>query len=338
MTLKPDADVGPPKASVIIVAYNSAAHLQRVVDALSNQSFDDFDVIIWDNASTDNACEVLRLPERARVIRSSENLGFAGGNNAAAKLTDAPLLVLLNPDAFPEPDWLERLVLACERRPKAGMIGSLQLDDADPERLDGLGDVFHVAGIPYRGGCGAPAPAQVEPGDVFGPCAAAALYRREAFDAVGGFDERYFCYVEDVDLAFRIRLAGWTCFFESRAVVRHVGSATVGRRSDFAVYHGTRNRIWTIAKDVPVALLPILIPMHVAALTVLLIGGLLRRSGVARATLRGVRDGVFGVRHFLKSRRAIQKGRSVSTSEIAAAMTWSPLKLARRAPDIRPER
>lgn len=327
-----------PRVCVIIVAYNSGDLLQRVLDALARQTFADFETIIWDNASQDGCCDALDLPDRARIVRSPDNLGFAGGNNAAARLSSAPYLVLLNPDAFPEPDWLERLAAAADARPQAGMIGSLQLDDADPSKLDGLGDVYHISGVPYRGGCGAPAPADIPAGEVFGPCAAAALYRREAFDAVDGFDERYFCYVEDVDLAFRLRLAGWRCFFEPAAVVRHVGSATVGRRSDFAVYHGTRNRIWTIAKDVPAALLPITLPLHLGALAVLLVGGLLRRSGVARATLRGVRDGVAEVGSFLPARREIQRGRKARLSAIAAAMTWSPLKLARRAPDIRPQR
>lgn len=326
-----------PSACVIIVAYNSGGYLQQAVDALAAQTFTDFEAIIWDNASTDNACEELSLDPRMRVVRSDENLGFAGGNNAALKLSDAPLIVLLNPDAFPEPNWLEALVRAAEGSPKIGMVGSIQLDAADPERLDGLGDVFHVSGIPYRGGCGAHTPTTVPRGEIFGPCAAAALYKREAFEDVGGFDERYFCYVEDVDLAFRIRLAGWTAILEPDAVVRHIGSATVGRRSDFAVYHGARNRIWTIVKDVPAALLPIAAPLHVGGVFVLLIGGLLRRSGVARATLRGVRDGVLGAGGFMRSRRHIQRNRRAPTAAIAKAMTWSLLKLARRAPDIRAE-
>ena len=96
--------------------------------------------------------------------------------------------------------------------------------------------------------------------EVFAACAAAALYRRDAFEALGGFEERFFCYYEDVDLGFRLRLAGGRCVLEPRAIVRHVGSASSGQVSGFAEYHGTRNRLWTFLRDMPTALMPIALP------------------------------------------------------------------------------
>lgn len=327
-----------PAARVIIVAYNSGEHLQRVLDGLAAQTFTDFETVLWDNASSDGAASSARLPANARLVTSPDNLGFAGGNNAAAKDADAEFLVLLNPDAFPEPDWLERLVAAARRRADAAMIGSLQLDDARPDHLDGAGDVYHAAGVPYRGGFGRPKPDAVPEGEVFGPCAAAALYRREAFEAVGGFDESFFCYCEDVDLAFRLRLAGWRGWLEPRAVVRHVGSASTGRRSDFSVYHGARNRVWTMVKNVPGPLLPVVLPLHVAATAALALDGVVRGREGTRALFRGVRDGVAGLGEVWPARRAVQRARRASSAQIARAMTWSPLKLARRAPDIRAPR
>ena len=100
--------------------------------------------------------------------------------------------------------------------------------------------------------------------DVFAPCAAAALYRRAAFDEAGGFDEQYFCYFEDVDLGFRLRLRGHRCVYVHDAVVRHMSSALSGYRSDFAVYHGERNAVWTFFKDMPGPLLWLYLPQHVA--------------------------------------------------------------------------
>jgi GT2 family glycosyltransferase len=327
-----------PRAAVLIVAFNSGGHLQRALDGLDAQTFRDFEIILWDNDSRDGAAEAARLPANARLVRSSANLGFAGGNNAAARETRAELLALLNPDAIPEPAWLERLVAALDARPDAVMAASRQLVAEDPGKLDGAGDVFHVSGVVYRGGFGAPSDGPLVAGEVFSPCGAAALYRRAAFDAAGGFDERFFCYIEDVDLGFRLRLAGGRCVYAPDAVVAHVGSATTGAKSEFATYHGVRNRIWTIVKNVPGRLLLVTAPLHAAVLGVQLVKAPFHGRAVLNGTWRGVRDGVAGAPKFFADRRRLQAGRRTRVADIARAMTWSPWKLLRRATDIRAPR
>jgi GT2 family glycosyltransferase len=323
--------------AVLIVAFNSGVHLQHALDGLAAQTFRDFEIVLWDNASEDGAAASARLPANARLVHSARNLGFAGGNNAAARETRSALLALLNPDANPAPDWLERLVAALDARPDAVMAASRQLDAARPDRLDGAGDVFHISGVCYRGGYRAPSAAGSGAGEVFSPCGAAALYRRAAFDAAGGFDERFFCYIEDVDLAFRLRLAGGRCVYAPDAVVAHVGSASTGIRSEFATYHGVRNRLWTIVKDVPWPLLLVTAPLHAAVLAVQLLKAPFHGRAVLRGTWRGVRDGIAGISSLLPDRRRIQVSRRVGALAIARAMTWSPWKLLRRAPDIKGE-
>ena len=123
---------------VIVVAYNSGACLGRCVAALARQERCSFEAVIFDNASADGAVDQLGpLPPEFRVIRSPRNIGFAGGNNRAAAETQAPWVATLNPDAFPEPDWLARLLAAAERNPDVDMFGSTQLMAAEPGRLDG---------------------------------------------------------------------------------------------------------------------------------------------------------------------------------------------------------
>jgi GT2 family glycosyltransferase len=162
------------------------------------------------------------------------------------------LLALLNPDAIPEPDWLAELDKAQRTFPDIDSFGSLQLDLNDCALLDGAGDNYLAVGIPWRGGHGRPATAAPPRGAVFSACAAAAMYRTDSFRAAGGFDEDYFCYVEDVDLGFRLRLRGGGCMHIPEAVVAHAGGVSSGsRRSEFAVYHGIRNMIWTFVKNMP---------------------------------------------------------------------------------------
>ena len=153
---------------------------------------------------------------------------------------------------------------AAEREPAAAAFASQMLLASAPDSLDGAGDSYHVSGRAWRNGHRARRaswpPADVE---VFAACAAAALYRRAAFDEVNGFDEHYFCYFEDVDLGFRLRLGGYRCLYVHAAVVRHVSSGLAGYRSDFAVYHGERNMVWTFFKDMPGPLLWLYLPQHV---------------------------------------------------------------------------
>jgi GT2 family glycosyltransferase len=164
-----------PVALVVIVAFNAGEHLQRCVDALQTQSYGDWRAVVWDNASTDGAVERLKTDDRTQVVRHFENIGFAAANNRAASLVRSRFIVTLNPDAFAAPDWLERLIAAADRH-GADAIASLQLDDADPRRLDGAGDCMSIAGIAWRGGYGhALAHAPDKPVEVFSPCAAARL-------------------------------------------------------------------------------------------------------------------------------------------------------------------
>lgn len=342
VTPAPDeAEPAPPAlcVCVVVVAYNSGVHLQPCLDALQGQSFRDFEVILVDNGSSDGAVERLGpLPAHFRTLRLPENLGFAAANNRAAAATKAPWLALLNPDTMAAPDWLEKLVAAMRRHPGIAMFGSAQMKLDDPGIWDGLGDAYHAVGIPWRGGFGWRVAGSAPEGEVFGPCAAAALYRRDAFLAAGGFDERFFCYVEDVDLAFRLRLMGHRALQVADAVVRHAGSGTAGRTTDFTLYHSWRNRSWTFVKNMPGPLFWPLLPLHLVTLAVLLLGlwalqG--RQAGIA-PRWRGLVAAFGEWRPIWRSRRAVQRTRTASLCTIARAMTWWPLAAMRRAPVVWP--
>jgi GT2 family glycosyltransferase len=340
---RPDRSDGTPGVTVIVVNYNAGPWLARCLDALLAQSTGGFDVIVVDNASTDDslALSAGALADlRVRLERLGANTGFAAANNQAAALTQATWIALLNPDAFPDPDWLERLLDATRRYPDVAMFGSTQIDAADHSRLDGAGDQYLFAGLPWRGGYGAPVAETPPEGEVFSPCAAAALYRRDAFAAAGGFDERYFCYIEDVDLAFRLRLAGERCIQVPDARVQHVGGGSGGTAragvSDFARFHGTRNLVWTFVKCMPGGLFWLLLPVHAAFLMALCLRASLRgRSG---PVWRGVGAALAGLSAAFASRRKIQRARTATARDIAQALCWSLPRYLRRDAFTRPMR
>lgn len=265
------------------------------------------------------------LDDRFTRMEMGENLGFAVANNRAADRATGDWIALLNPDAFARPDWLEQGLAARNLMRKTAMVGSTQILALEPDRFDGLGDEYHAFGVAWRAGFGEPI-REIQTRETFGPCGAGSFYDRRVFQALGGFDESFFCYHEDVDLAFRMRLAGYRCVQSADAIIDHVSSAISGRASDFAVYHGTRNRIWTFFNNMPWPLLVLLTIPHLLSNLAFLTVSVFRRGRFA-PTFRGMRHGFFT----RPSSRPRKVEREASLLSLLAAMGWNPLKVVRRA-------
>ena len=316
-----------PAVSIIVVAYQSGRHLETCLAALEGQGFTDHEIILLDNASSDGAPQAaVAAHPGVRFVEAGENLGFAAGVNRAVALARGRWIALINPDAFADPDWLETLMAATQTWPAVKCFSSRQLMADDPGRLDGLGDVMSGAGFPFRGGYTGADPGPVAPGEVFSACGGAMLVKRDFFLGLGGFDERLFCYCEDVDFGYRMRLIGEPTLVIPTAVVRHVGStASGGPRSEFAVFHGTRNRLWVYVKNTPPLLLWLTLPLHLFTTALLFVRHADRHE--FRAPWRGLMAGLRGLDVALAARREAQATRTVSSWAIARAMTWNPLDL-----------
>ncbi len=322
--------------SVIIVSHNSRRWIERQTLALADQRERRFEVIFWDNASRpEEEPDPASLPPEAHLVRHPENLGFAEANNRAARLAKGRFLAFLNPDAFPAADWLAALLAAAEEHPSAAAFGSTQWRADATGIMDGAGDVLHACGIAFRGGHGhrGPPPAT---GETFAGCAAALMVRREAFEAAGGFDPLYFCYFEDVDLCFRLRLLGHSIVQVREAEVAHVGGGSAGARSAFGEFHGARNRLWCFFKCMPLPLLIALAPFHFVATGLNAAQHLVSLRGTA--CLRGIWAGLWGLGPILRARRRVQHERRATTAAIARALTWDPRHLLTRRPVVWPVR
>ena len=310
------------KVTVVIVNWNGDRFLERCLSALLAQTVAPHEIILVDNASSDASLDIVQRFPSVRLLGQNENLGFARGNNLAieAAAAESQWIALLNPDAFVEPCWLETLLLAVRDYPAFDVFGSKLVNAADPAVLDGAGDAYHVSGRVWRISRGEQMSfisEQVR--EIFSPCAAAALYRRKALLEVGGFDEDFFCYVEDVDLGFRLRLAGYCCLYVPSSVAHHVGSGTTGgQHSDFATYHGHRNLVWTYVKNMPAVLFWIFLPLHLAMNLAALLVVTLRGQGAV--IFRAKRDAVLGLPKMWRKRGQIQRNRVVSWRAILHVM------------------
>ncbi len=313
--------VRPARVTAVIVYRLDLSSLRRCIQSLKQQTVPDDGIIVVDN-SEKGELQGLNLGH-AEILRPNGNIGFASGNNLGIASAESDFIALINPDAFPEPKWLGKLLGAAQTNPDYAAFGSMQLLDENPEILDGLGDTYHPSGIFRRKGHGRRRSryGELHPSEVFSPCAAAALYRRDALLAVGGFDEDFFCYGEDVDLGFRLRLAGWKSMLVPDAVVRHVGSASSGgQRSEFASYHGHRNMVWVYVKNMPGLLFWLFLPLHLLANIASVIVLTLRGQGIV--AWRAKRDAIKGLPKMWKKRKAIQAKRVASIWDILRALSW----------------
>lgn len=316
--------------AVIIINFNSGTLLSDCLHHVHAQTRRPEQIIVLDNASRDDSIHGLELhyPE-VKWIKLDQNLGFAAANNLAIQQAGAvEWLALLNPDAFPESDWLERLLAAAQAHPECASFGSRLINAYDPDRLDGTGDVYHVSGLAWRRDHSRLTVQETNTGgEIFAPCAAAALYRRTAFLEAGGFDEPYFCYFEDVDLGFRLRLLGYGCWYVPDAIARHVGSAVTGQRSPFSLYHGHRNLVWTYCKNMPGVWFWLYLPQHLLLNLGTVLWFALRGQG--NILLQAKRDAWRELPRVWRQRQAIQRQRRVSGWELRRVMVGSGALLAR---------
>ncbi len=313
------------RASVVIPTWNGARFLDPCLEALDRQTLGGlasgaYETIVVDNGSTDATGDVLARYPAVRVVRFPRNRGFAAAANAGIAASRTDVIVLLNNDTEAEPGWLAALVGAIEADPRIGMATS-------KVRLWDRRDVLHTTGdtVDLAGSAANRGVWEVDRGQwddrraVFGANAAAAAYRRALFDDVGGFEEAFGSYLEDVDLAWRARLAGWGCVFAPGAVVYHHVSATGG--GPLASYLVARNRVWLIARDYPARLLARHWRQVLAAQARVAREALAAwRGAAARATLRGVAAGLITWPRMLPARRRIQARRRVSDQALEALL------------------
>ncbi len=299
--------------AVVIPSWNSLDLLPRCLDSLAGQGVG-VELLVVDNGSSDGSVGYL---ERQGVPHVSlpENVGFAAAVNLGARRVDAEAILALNADTVLEPGCLGPLLDALLADPGLGGVQPrlLQLeegagpgDDPAAARLYSAGQALRADGRAVEQGAGEAQPPRLpDTHEVFGVCGAACLLRRELFDELGGYDESYFAFYEDVDLNLRARIAGWRFAYVPAAVVWHLGNASWSagftRPSDQNARLVARNRLATQVKFMPLAALP-----RIAAVEA---GSLARAAAQRRlrATLAGKLEGLRRLPRLLRERRRLPR-------------------------------
>jgi len=321
--------------SVIVVNWNRRGLLHACLESLANQTLTGFEVVVVDNGSGDGSPAMVEREFSAcpgfslKLIRNSENRGFCEANNQGFAAASGRLVALLNNDAEADPGWLAALAGAFDDRPEIGMAASKILVYEEPGRIDKAGHVIYPDGQNRGRGSGEPDNGQFDRAEeVLWPDGAAAMYRRELLDQIGGFDEDLFAYGDDAELGLRARIAGWKCFYVPTAVVRHHRGATLGVLSARRIELIERNRVLLAAKLFPWSLLWLNGGYYLARIgaglwaaatnkgEVSRFPGLRGKWRVAKAMVRGDLAALRLLPKFLRKRRTVNEFRKLSPAEV----------------------
>lgn len=249
--------------TVIIPNYNGIKYIRDCMDSLRNQTMNDFDIIVVDNASTDGSIELVEneYPE-ASVKRLDQNYGFCHAVNVGIGMTTTEYLILLNNDTKVHEDFVLELYNAIDKHEDTFAVASKMLQMSAPDKIDAAGDLYCALGWAFSLGKDKDARKYDKDSVVFSACGGASIYRKSVFEQIGYFDELHFSYLEDVDVCYRARIMGYKNRYASKAIVYHAGSGTTGSRyNSFKVRLAARNSWYVIYKNMPLLQIIINLPL-----------------------------------------------------------------------------
>ncbi len=318
---------------MVVLNWNGKDYIRACLTSAFAQTYADFVVAVVDNASTDGSREIVRdeFPE-ARLIALPQNLHFARGTNAGIEValrdSECEFVVPLNNDTRADPEWIASLVRALDGDAVGSVAAKLLLMD-HPDVLNSAGLWITRDGAAVDRGWLQKDEGQFDrDSDVFGPSGGAALYRRKALQTVGLFDPDFVAYLEDVDLAWRLRLSGFDGRFAPRAIVYHKHSASSSSNSPWKTYISERNRIWNLVQNYPWRHVVLAPPWNgarnLAALRrralpnryPIAFGQSLTFREVVHAHLRGRHEAYAGLGRALEKRRLRQRYRRASAADV----------------------
>lgn len=309
-----------PKVDIIVLNFNGRRFLEECLLSLKQQTYQDFEVLLVDNASSDDSVEFVQntFPD-VKLLQLPENFGFCGGNNQGIRSTSAEYVALLNNDTEADPKWLESLVSVLDHEPLVGFCASKMIRIQDKTTIDTAGDIFYTHGVGGKRGSGLSISHYTVPEYIFGACAGAAIYRRSMLDEVGLFDEDFFAYDEDIDLSFRCQLQGYRCKYVPHAIVYHHVGGSFGQLSAENVRRIRRNMLEVVLKNMPTSLLVRYLPK---ILMYFLLGDLRYAiQGYGRAVIHARYENLRRLPMTLDKRRNIQSKRRAIDAEIKAILT-----------------
>ena len=290
------------KVSIITPNYNGEKYLKEYFQSLIPQKQHIDEVIIIDNNSKDNSKQIIQeYTEKLNIqlIENNTNTGFAKACNQGIQKAKNEYLLLLNNDIKIEKNAIKPLIETIQENPKTFSVMSKMLQYHQPNLIDDAGDEYTILTYTQKKGNNTNKKKYNKKREIFSSCAGAALYKKSILKQIGLFDENFFAYIEDIDLAYRAQIQGYKNIYQPKSIVYHHGSATTGSQyNPFKIHLAARNNIYLIYKNYP-------IPQKIINFPFIFLGHLIKylvfyKKRQSQPYLEGIKEG-------LKTRKQIQK-------------------------------
>lgn len=289
--------------SVVIPNYNGEKYIKKCLDSLLNQSLEPDEIIIVDNKSTDGSLELINSEFRDKVyiISLEKNTGFSVAVNEGIRASNSEFVALLNNDTELDKEWLKELYAVIQKDSSIFSCCSKMIRYDNRNIIDDAGDEYSILGWSFKRGDGKTIDKYNKTEEVFSSCAGAAIYRKSIINKIGYFDEKFFAYLEDMDISYRARSFGYKNYYAHKAKVYHIGSATSGsRHNSFKVRLAARNNIFLIYKNMPIIQLIVNVPFIFLGVLIKTIYFALK--GLGKSYILGIKDGIVGIKNIDKVR------------------------------------
>lgn len=307
------------EVSVIILNYNGGQQLERCLRSVLDQTYTNYEVIVVDNASTDESVELVKRKfPNIKLIVNLKNMGYSGGNNIGIRSTNSEYVVILNPDTEVDRNWLSELVKPLKEDESVAFTTSKILDYHNKKKINTCGNLEHFTGFAFCRGIGESPDKYCKPEAVGGFSGCSFLARKKILDEIGYFDKDFFSYLEDADLSWRARLMGYKIMYVPTSIVYHRHSATLSPLKYFLL---EKNRNALLMKHYNVKTLIFISPALILS-EVLAWGYALKNgSSYMKAKVRAHAWTVKNLRNILEKRRSIQRLRKASDRELLNQLT-----------------
>ena len=318
-----------PDVTIVIPNYNGIAYLGACLRSVEKQEGVSAEVLIVDNGSTDGSQEYIRTEFPAcRLICLEKNYGFCRAVNEGFRYAGSEYVILLNNDTEIEPDFALRLLASIKKDRKRFSCQACMIQYHDHSKMDDAGDFYCVLGWGMARGKGRPVENYRSGQKIFSSCAGAAIYRKSLTERLGGFDEAHFAYLEDMDLSYRAKLAGYYHWYEPEAKVYHVGSGTSGSRyNHFKVVHSAGNNLYLIYKNMPLIQIIVNSPLLLAGFLIKYL--FFVKKGLGRDYREGLARGIWLCRSNPDRRTSFEKQHVIRCLAIELELLRNLLRLGK---------
>jgi GT2 family glycosyltransferase len=319
-----------PKISLVVLNWNGKQHLEPCFNSINEQTYKDFETLLVDNGSNDGSVELVKEKfPWVKIISLPKNIGFPCGNNEGIKRTNGEYVLTLNNDTKLDKDTLKNLMEVAEKNPKVGMFSLKMVFFYEPNLINSTGTLVYKDGSAINRGMKKEDEGQFEQvEEILGPCAGAALYKKEMLEDIKHgedeyFDKHFWIYLEDTDLSLRAQLNGWKAMYVPNSIIHHVHSATMIAKSPMKLYLSERNRIWYTIKAFPLPLL-LKTPYHTVKRYLKIAKNLkkstegknsYKKSEFIKALIKAWAVGLIFIPRAIKKRRIVQKNKKITNKE-----------------------